>query len=149
MKTNLNFEFSVDDLENFVVKILTKTAFKLLGSQDPAVAASINAIQQGFMAIAMTGARQGGHIPRAYPSGGPPPPATAGSVRPIREPDAVEHCIRIEESRAMEAGWGCCGCATFNASYRRSCRHCGHSCCMPAPVVTPSPQQPPPEPAAS
>ena len=162
----LNLEFNVDELESYAIKVLTKVAFKLLDTQDPAVAGAYSAIQQGLMSIVMAGQRpQSQGVARGYPYGPPvgytgpgpwpygPPPGPPpgpfggppqGNVRPIREPGAMEHCIPIDESRLMEAGWACCGCGTFNGVQRDVCRQCKHPCCVP--IAPPSPS-PTPEPS--
>ena len=171
----LNLEFSADEMENFLVKGAFKTLTKLFGSQDPAVAAALNAVQQGLMAIVMAGTRPQGPVARGYypsppvgyppvygPPPGPgswpygPPPGPFGAaaqaqyangpgtnVRPIREPGAVERCFVIDETRSLEAGWGCHECATYNGQQRTVCRQCGHPSCVPIappfPSSTPEP----------
>jgi len=42
----------------------------------------------------------------------------------------VDQCFPIEATRQTEAGWGCCGCATFNDASRARCRHCNHARCV-------------------
>ena len=168
MKTTVTLEFGADELEDFVVKTLAKGVYRLVGSQNPAVGAAVGAIQQGLMAIITAGARPqargypygpqvGGGLggfgpppgPGPWPYGPPPGPygaaAPGTNVRPIREPGAMEHCIPIDESRLMEAGWACCGCGTFNGVQRDVCRQCKHPCCAATP--SPSPQSPTPEPS--
>jgi len=80
------------------------------------------------------------------PFGPPPGPYAAqpGNVRPIREePVAVEHCFPIEATRHMEAGIGCCRCATCNNVTRTTCRHCGHKLCVVVPPPNVAPEIPP------
>ena len=143
-RMKVSVELESGELEDFLVKTSAKILFKLIDSrQDPTVASSIAAIQQGLVAMVTAGSRpQSQGQTRAYGSPSPfgSPPQGPGNVRPIREPDAVERCFPIEESRHMEAGWACCGCATVNGMQRTACRQCGHPCC----VIPPSPSPPQP-----
>jgi len=82
----------------------------------------------------------------AAPYGAPPGANGPDNVRPIRESAHVEQCFPIEETRNMEAGVGCCRCATFNNVQRTQCRSCGHVLCHHVhhgapPIVTPPPRQ--------
>jgi hypothetical protein len=89
----------------------------------------------------------GGPQPGPIPSSSPPPYGDYGpqpmqdNVRPIREPAHVERCFAIESTRHLEAGIGCCKCATYNRIERTHCRHCGHKFCVIA--TPPGPPQPP------
>jgi hypothetical protein len=145
MKTTVALEFEANELESFAIKLLTKVAWKLASSQDPAVQAMFGAVYQGIAGLttsAMSGAR-----PQARVSAGYVP--QPGGVRPIRETGAVEHCFPVDESRFSEAAWVCCGCATPNGTTRTHCRLCGHGCCVPGapspPGVPPQPDPPAPE----
>lgn len=77
-----------------------------------------------------------GGIPGYQPGAGPMPP---DNVQPIREPAHVDRCFAIESTRYIEAGIGCCACATYNGVQRTHCRNCGHKLCV---IATPPPGDP-------
>ena len=60
------------------------------------------------------------------------------NVQPIREPGHVDRCFPIEATRHIEAGIGCCACATYNGMQRVHCRNCGHKLCV---IETPPPAE--------
>ena len=95
----------------------------------------------GYVAAPGYGAPPGYYGPQSQ--GAPPGygPMGPDNVRPIREPAHVEQCFPIEATRNVEAGWGCCRCATYNHVQRAQCRNCGHVLCHGAPpIVTPPPE---------
>jgi hypothetical protein len=75
--------------------------------------------------------------------------ATGARVAPIGgSSPVVTSCFPIEETKHLEAGWGCCRCATYNGLQRGLCRTCGHPRCTangsrdvgpPPSIVTPPP----------
>jgi hypothetical protein len=153
MKTTVNFEWTNDEVEKLAVGILTRVAAKLLGELTISPHFQTGVLE-GLRIVSDYASRMqppsGGTIPRAQHLTGMPPwlksifgPAAGNNVRPIGgEPPHIVNCFPIEATRSMEAGWGCCTCATYNVLERPACRHCGHARCTP--IVPPETPQPPP-----
>jgi hypothetical protein len=157
MRATVNVEFTSEELAEFVEDQGRRLVVDFLGSLfhhlnhhlDPQTVEVLKAaVAQGVQMATSMGRSGGGHrVP-----GGPPPPAPgSGPVglspgygyagpAPTRESPVVENCFRIEATRQLEEGWGCCRCSTYNGLQREHCRHCGHPRC--GPVVTPAPEHP-------
>lgn len=153
MKATINIEYGSEELEKFVSNTGVMLLKKMLGSFkiDPNDAPYyIDMIKQGFL-LAMDGPvqkRRSNGVPPQPFGGGPfapppgytevPPPWARGTVgdkvQPIRDPGHVERCFPIEATRNIEAGIGCCTCATYNGTQRTHCRNCGHKLCV---IATP------------
>ncbi|HTQ47927.1 MAG TPA: hypothetical protein VMI75_34455 [Polyangiaceae bacterium] len=185
MKFNVNVEMSDEEIRSLAadavrraiiygVGYVTDSMGEAFASLPPQVGPQLVDI---FTQVFRSGQQHGqGQRPRPgivgttsfAPGYGPPNPYGAAPqgtrVVPMggRGP-MVERCFAIEESRSMEAGWGCCNCATYNGMQRTKCRACGHGNCMiqvtaepvpergptPArqPIVTPPPSQTDDQPA--
>jgi hypothetical protein len=153
MKANVNFEFASEEIEKFATGVLTRALVGAIGSVGPNEMQVLLGGLQAGMGLVLSHAQavaQGRPPPPPPPwargPGGPHGAAPAiphdapqqGNVRPIRGESAVtEHCFRIEGTRQLEEGWGCCGCSTYNGAQRTHCRHCGHARC--GAVITPAP----------
>jgi hypothetical protein len=170
MKASVNFEFGSEEIERFVAGAVTRGIWRALDGIGPNEMQVMLAGLHTGMGIVMSHAQQamlgrphthGPPPPWARGPFGPPPGqpygatgpipstgqgpyATPDNVRPIRESAVTEHCFRIEATRHLEEGWGCCGCSTYNGLQRTTCRHCGHTRCgaliTPAPVGGPAPR---------
>jgi|GEM_PF-1995779 len=176
MKANVNVEFASEEIEGFVKRALTNGILDALGGMEPQhVQMMLGGIQTGIgMVLSQAQAAMHGRPPQPvrgsggpfgppnpfgspfgppqpYAATGAPPgpyaPPQSDNVRPIQRESAVtERCFRIEATRHLEEGWGCCGCSTYNGVQRTHCRHCGHPRCgaviTPAPAAGPAPQVP-------
>jgi hypothetical protein len=40
----------------------------------------------------------------------------------------AKKCIELNHPN-LAAGWGCCGCSTYNGNWRLECKYCGHTRC--------------------
>lgn len=154
MKATINVEYSGEEIEKLAFSLAGRLLAKLGGVINPADAPTFLALMQQGMEMAMSqmqpqrakrapGPRPNGAFPFGESSVGPfggPIPRGQGSdnVQPIREPGHVDRCFPIEATRHVEAGIGCCACATYNGTQRVHCRNCGHKLCV---IETPPPAE--------
>lgn len=161
MKANVSIEFTDEELKDFGWGLVTRGLAHIGNSidkmpSDPQFVGMLQGMLNQFLNMGKPhGAR--GAPPHAYagpppwgpyavppgagfvPGYGPQPPPQARVV-PINPEIVHEKCFAIDETRQLEAGWGCCQCATYNGLARDACRHCKHARCHHGPIITPPPQ---------
>ncbi len=159
MKAGINLEFTDDEIKRIGYELLARgsmTVMSHLGryftTLDPRVAASLQGLFVQMQAAALSPQVQRAPMPpgwappppwvRPAPAPGPyaPPPEAARVTRMPDTSPVHDKCFAIEETRHMEAGFGCCKRATYNNVSRTACRHCGHARCDA--IITPPPASP-------
>ena len=152
MKANVQIEFTDEEVERYIAKLVFKGFTSLeasLGSvfNDPQ---AVSVLQTVFGQLTRTQVPQpqGGWYPPPWARSTAAPAGVGASVTRMPNTNSVvDKCFAIEETRHMEAGWGCCRCATYNGVSRAACRYCGHERCGVIVTPPPSPQPNGPQPA--